>query len=67
MRTARRLALPARTVRVRFTALYGVLFLLSGAALLVITNLVSLGSTRISEVAPGGRPSRQELDAGGRP
>lgn len=56
MRTARRLALPARTVRVRFTALYGVLFLLSGAALLVITNLVSLGSTRISEVAPGGNP-----------
>ncbi|GAA2392171.1 HAMP domain-containing sensor histidine kinase [Nonomuraea africana] len=50
----RRLALPARTVRLRFTALYGVLFLLSGAALLVITNLVSLGSTRISEVAPTG-------------
>lgn len=59
MRKARRLGLPVRTARLRYTALYGVLFLLSGAGLLVITNLVSLGSTRISEVAPGNRPAQR--------
>lgn len=32
--------LPRRTVRLRLTALYGCLFLLSGAGLLVITNLL---------------------------
>ncbi|MFC7640837.1 histidine kinase dimerization/phospho-acceptor domain-containing protein [Streptosporangium lutulentum] len=46
MRNPRRLALPGRTVRLRFTALYGVLFLLSGVGLLAVTNLVALGSSR---------------------
>ncbi|MBT2232397.1 cell wall metabolism sensor histidine kinase WalK [Nonomuraea sp. NEAU-A123] len=57
MRKLRRLALADRTVRLRFTALYGALFLLSGVGLLVITNLVGLGS-RISSPAqiPPGEP-----------
>ncbi|WP_433518978.1 HAMP domain-containing sensor histidine kinase [Nonomuraea sp. CA-143628] len=38
------------TVRLRFTALYGVLFLLSGVGLLAITNLVSLGTRVTSPV-----------------
>jgi signal transduction histidine kinase len=55
---AGRLTLPRRTVRLRFTALYGVLFLLSGAGLLAIVNLVSL--SRVQSVpAPSqqGQPS----------
>lgn len=36
----RRVRLPRRTVRLRLTALYGALFLLSGAALLVFTNVL---------------------------
>ncbi|WP_371785950.1 sensor histidine kinase [Streptosporangium subroseum] len=48
MRNLRGLALPGRTVRLRFTALYGVLFLLSGIGLLALTNLVALGSTKIT-------------------
>ena len=38
---ARRAALPRRTVRLRLTALYGALFLASGAGLLVITNILA--------------------------
>jgi signal transduction histidine kinase len=38
---ARWTALPRRTVRLRLTALYGALFLASGAGLLVITNLLA--------------------------
>ncbi|MEU7837330.1 MULTISPECIES: HAMP domain-containing sensor histidine kinase [unclassified Nonomuraea] len=38
------------TVRLRFTALYGALFLLSGVGLLAITNLVSLGTRVTSPV-----------------
>ena len=38
---ARRVALPRRTVRLRLTALYGVLFLASGAGLLAITNILA--------------------------
>ncbi|MFI7150001.1 ATP-binding protein [Nonomuraea sp. NPDC050022] len=38
------------TVRLRFTALYGALFLLSGIGLLAITNLVSLGTRVTSPV-----------------
>ena len=38
---ARRAALPRRTVRLRLTALYGLLFLASGAALLTITNILA--------------------------
>lgn len=38
---ARRGALPRRTVRLRLTALYGTLFLASGAGLLAITNILA--------------------------
>ena len=38
---ARRAALPRRTVRLRLTALYGALFLASGAGLLAITNVLA--------------------------
>ncbi|GII31563.1 HAMP domain-containing sensor histidine kinase [Planotetraspora mira] len=50
---------PGRTVRQRFTALYGVLFLLSAVGLLAITNIVSLGS-RVSSFGgnpPAGQPT----------
>ncbi|MEU8250297.1 HAMP domain-containing sensor histidine kinase [Nonomuraea sp. NPDC048916] len=47
---------PARTVRLRFTVLYGVMFLLSGVGLLAITNLVGLGGTRVTQSAPAGTP-----------
>jgi len=40
---SRRAALPRRTVRLRLTALYGALFLASGAALLVIINILARG------------------------
>jgi signal transduction histidine kinase len=53
--------LPRRTVRLRFTALYAALFLLSGAGLLAIVNLVANSSvSRVQSVpAPGqqGQPS----------
>jgi signal transduction histidine kinase len=38
---ARRPGLPRRTVRLRLTALYGALFLVSGAGLLTITNILA--------------------------
>jgi signal transduction histidine kinase len=41
-----------RTVRLRYTALYGVVFLLSGAALLAIAGLVASGGG-VTRVAPG--------------
>ncbi|GAA4592467.1 ATP-binding protein [Planotetraspora phitsanulokensis] len=59
MTKPRRPAQAGRTVRQRFTALYGVLFLLSAVGLLAITNLVSLGS-RISAHG-GGPPSGAQL------
>jgi len=40
---AGRPTLPRRTVRLRLTALYGALFLLSGAGLLAITNVLTRG------------------------
>jgi hypothetical protein len=40
--------------RLRFTLLYGVLFLVSGFALLIITNLLVLGPIQISQTAPAG-------------
>ncbi|SEG91826.1 hypothetical protein SAMN05444920_107362 [Nonomuraea solani] len=43
---------PWRTVRTRFTVLYGAMFLLSAVGLLVITNLVGLGGTRVSQSVP---------------
>ncbi|MEU3170116.1 HAMP domain-containing sensor histidine kinase [Streptosporangium sp. NPDC006930] len=45
---------PARTVRLRFTVLYGAMFLLSAVGLLAINNLVGLGGTKASQVAPPG-------------
>jgi signal transduction histidine kinase len=51
------LTLPRRTVRLRFTALYGVLFLLSGAGLLAIVNLVANSS--VSRVQSVPAPSQQ--------
>ncbi|WP_113703282.1 HAMP domain-containing sensor histidine kinase [Nonomuraea lactucae] len=59
MRKPRRPALPARTVRLRFTVLYGALFLLSGTGLLAIANLLTLGPLQISHVAPAGTPPLQ--------
>ncbi|MFI7423966.1 sensor histidine kinase [Nonomuraea sp. NPDC049684] len=51
--------LPARTVRLRFTLLYGGLFLASGAGLLVLVNLVGTPLSRTQPVpgGPGGRPA----------
>jgi signal transduction histidine kinase len=46
-----------RTVRLRLTVLYGALFLLTGAGLLVIAGLVTVGSsTRVAVPAPGQNP-----------
>lgn len=55
----RRLALPTRTARWRFTVMYGGAFLVSAVGLLVITNLIGLSGTRVSETAPPGNPSGQ--------
>ncbi|MFI7693210.1 sensor histidine kinase [Nonomuraea sp. NPDC049655] len=51
--------LPERTVRLRFTLLYGGLFLASGAGLLVLVNLVGMPLSRTVPVPgrPGGRPA----------
>jgi signal transduction histidine kinase len=55
-------AVPGRTVRQRFTALYVALFLLSGAGLLVLTNLLAGASD--TEPAPGqGSPPGQSSTA----
>jgi signal transduction histidine kinase len=43
--------LPRRTVRMRLTALYGALFVVSGAVLLAITSGVVVSSSRVSAVA----------------
>ena len=43
--------LPRRTVRMRLTALYGVLFLVSGAVLLAIASGVVVSSSRVSVAA----------------
>ncbi|HTT00025.1 MAG TPA: HAMP domain-containing sensor histidine kinase [Streptosporangiaceae bacterium] len=60
-RLLRRLAsrvLPRRTVRLRLTALYGVLFLVSGALLLAITSglVYSRSSTQVARAASGQGP-----------
>ncbi|REE96331.1 sensor histidine kinase [Thermomonospora umbrina] len=44
--------LRGRTVRLRFTLLYGVLFFLSGAGLLAITNVVASSQVTVSESGP---------------
>ena len=51
------LRLPGHTVRVRLTALYGILFVLSGALLLAIASGVAVGSSSVQAASPGqGRP-----------
>lgn len=45
LQIADRPQLPRRTIRLRLTALYGLLFTLSGAALLVITNVLVRSAT----------------------
>jgi signal transduction histidine kinase len=45
LQIAERPHLPRRTIRLRLTALYGLLFTLSGAALLVITNVLVRSAT----------------------
>jgi signal transduction histidine kinase len=53
---AQRRVLPRRTVRLRLTALYGTLFLASGAGLLAITNVLARGwswpQVSLSSVVP---------------
>src|SRR5882724_203799 len=46
-----RLRLPGRTVRVRLTAMYGILFFVSGAVLLAIASGVTVVRSSSSEVA----------------
>ena len=52
-----------RSVRLRFTALYGVVFLLSGAGLLAIANFVALGSSRSTVAVPGQSPRAEPVQA----
>ena len=69
-----RLRLPRRTVRLRLTLVYVVLFVVSGAALLAI-NLAALGfsQTRVSRAAVAARPAaapasnRTEASGAGQP
>src|SRR5215467_3014712 len=51
-RRAMRMLLARRSVRLRLTALYGVLFLLSGAVLLAITGGVVVASSAVTAPAP---------------
>jgi signal transduction histidine kinase len=57
---ARWLRLPGHTVRVRLTALYGILFVISGALLLAIASGVAVGSSSVRMASPasqgGGTP-----------
>jgi len=53
---ARSLRPPARTVRLRLTALYSGLFLVSGAVLLAITYVLVRRSTRPDLIVPTGSP-----------
>jgi hypothetical protein len=55
-RLARQAALPRRTVRLRLTALYGALFLASGAGLLAITNLLARGWPQLVLDSPVSTP-----------
>jgi signal transduction histidine kinase len=50
--------LPRRTVRLRLTFLYGVLFLVSGAALLAITNVLVRNALSAPLSTSGGSPPR---------
>jgi signal transduction histidine kinase len=57
MRRSPRLGLRGRSVRLRFTILYLALFLLSGAALLAITVLLSIDNTKQTTQANPQRPA----------
>jgi signal transduction histidine kinase len=52
MRLPKWVRLPRRTVRARLTALYSLLFLVSGALLLAIASGVAVGSSSHAEVSP---------------
>src|SRR5882757_4535836 len=54
-----RLRLPGRTVRVRLTALYGILFLVSGAVLLAIASGVAVVRSSSSQAV--GVPNQAKL------
>jgi len=56
-RMAARPHLPRRTIRLRLTALYGLLFTLSGAALLVITNVLVRSATSAGTCHAGPKSS----------
>lgn len=56
MRILRRLS-----VRLRFTALYGTLFLLSGIALLAIVAIIAIGTTGKTQSGPAGQRPSQTL------
>jgi signal transduction histidine kinase len=64
-----RAALPRRTVRLRLTIIYGIAFLISGAALLVIVNIVTSGWTgsasdlNVSQTPPGVTPPPSQSQA----
>ncbi|WP_336216333.1 sensor histidine kinase [Nonomuraea sp. LPB2021202275-12-8] len=72
MRMPRRRAPSIRTVRWRFTVLYGGMLLASAVGLLIITNLIGMSGTRVTESVPLGNPPNppmrpqvaQELIAG---
>jgi len=55
--------LPGRTVRVRLTVLYAVLFLFSGALLLAIASGVAVHATSASAVRPAGGPHARPVQA----
>jgi signal transduction histidine kinase len=57
LRIADRPHLPRRTIRLRLTALYGLLFTLSGAALLVITNVLVRSATSAGTCRLGSKGS----------
>ena len=52
------LRLPARTVRLRLTLLYGGLFFISGVALLAITYLIFRRASRVNVLIPNGPTHR---------
>src|ERR1700722_18916070 len=53
-----RLRLPGRTVRVRLTALYGILFLVSGAVLLAIASGVAVARSSSVQAVPAQNQAR---------
>jgi len=60
MRLPNWVRLPGRTVRVRLTVLYALLFLVSGALLLAIASGVTVHAVTGTAVRPGGGPFTQQ-------